>query len=95
MSVPANAIEKVKVGQKVILQLDNFPYQEFGSITGYVLYINPRPLSSGFYQCVVQLPNGMKTNTKRVISSKLQLIGKGELTLSEQRLLIRFFGSLH
>ena len=91
--VPANASEKVKVGQKVHIQLDNYPMQEFGSLTGEVVQINPKPLTNGTYECNVRLSNGLVTSYKHNITSKLQLIGQGEIVVSKQRLLMRLFRS--
>lgn len=57
---------EVEVGNKVILKIDGYPYQEYGTVTSQVSSISllPKKDDDGnlAYELIVSLPNTIKTN---------------------------------
>ena len=62
--VPQANFGKIKVGEKIILKLQAYPFQEFGSIIGRLDFIAKIATGSGYVGRVL-LPNGLLTNYKK------------------------------
>ncbi|MBC9932806.1 HlyD family secretion protein [Chitinophaga qingshengii] len=94
LQVPATNSGKVKEGQKVLLKLDNYPYQEFGSVQGRVKSIANTPDKDGNYYVNVVLPEGLKTSFHKTLSFDKELKGNAEIVTQDLRLIERFFYQL-
>lgn len=81
---------KVKKGQKVFIELEDFPKNEFGMIEGFVSSITPIE-KDGTYEVKIQLKNQLKTTYKKQIPLKAQLKGQVKIITKKKRLLERFF----
>jgi len=99
--IPAKGSGKVVKGQEVIVKLDNFPYNEFGSITGIVksisLITSTTKIESNeteTYQVLVDFPRKMETNYGIVLSTKAESRGSAEIVTNDRRLIQRLFGNL-
>jgi multidrug resistance efflux pump len=99
--VPTMGAGKVKVGQEVIVKLDNFPYHEYGSIKGFVnsisLSTNTTKTEKGDldnYMVTVNFPHQLKTNYGSVLDAKLDSKGSAEIITNDRRLLERLFDNL-
>ena len=62
MQVPSTNSGKIAQGQKVLIKLDNFRYQEYGIVEGKVQNISLTPDEKGNYYVDIILPNGLKTS---------------------------------
>jgi len=93
LKVPAHNFGKVSVGQKVRINLENYPYQEFGSLEGKVLSISSLPIQS-YYQVIVDFPQGLLTQYGRTIPLQQNMEGEAEIVTQNRRLLERFFDRL-
>ncbi|MDM1551670.1 HlyD family secretion protein [Empedobacter falsenii] len=89
--VPAQNTGKIKPGQKVLIKLDNYLYQQFGIIYGKVRNISLSPDSDGNYYIEVELPNQLITSYKKVIPFDKELQGSAEIVTEDLRLIERFF----
>lgn len=92
---------KVKIGQEVIIKLDNFPYLEYGSIKGKVeaisLTTNTEKTQQGdveTYLVTVSLPKGLTTNYGKQLDFKQESKGNVEIITKDRRLIERFFDGL-
>ena len=101
MTLPAHGAGKVKIGQEVIIKLDDYPYTEYGSIKGKVASIsltsNPVNTINGSmetYLVNVSLPEGLKTNYGSILNFKFEMKGVGEIITNDRKLLERFFDNL-
>ena len=101
VSVPTIGAGKVKVGQEVIVKLDNFPYHEYGSIKGFVnsisLSTNTTKTEKGDvenYMVTVNFPDQLKTNYGAKLDVKLDAKGSAEIITNDRRLIERFFDNL-
>lgn len=94
LRVPATNSGKVKEGQKVLLKLDNYPYQEFGMVEGRVTNIANAPDKDGNYYVNVILPNGLQTSFHKILPFDKELKGNAEIVTQDLRLIERFFYQL-
>lgn len=88
LKMPSINSGKVKKGQLVNIKLNNFPYEEFGTLQGKVETISEM-MNGDYYFVEVSLPNGLKTNYNKEINAK-NIIGTGEIITDDLRLTERF-----
>ncbi|MBZ4669218.1 MAG: hypothetical protein JG775_2370 [Defluviitaleaceae bacterium] len=85
---------KVKTGQKVNIKLSNFPYTEFGMISGKVKSISLVP-DQGKYFVEVELPNDLNTNYKKLLPFYQEMTGTAEIITENMRLIERIIAPVH
>lgn len=91
--VSAQNFGKVKVGQQVIIKLINYPFEEYGSLSGSIQEIEPT--SSGCqYRVKMTLTHGLKTNYDKTLPFKNEMQGSLEIITEDMRLLERTFYGL-
>ncbi|MBK8425006.1 MAG: HlyD family efflux transporter periplasmic adaptor subunit [Lewinellaceae bacterium] len=92
VSLPITGSGKVKEKQKVILKLDNYPYHEFGTISGLIISKSLVPKDNQ-YSILVALPvnknNTLRTSYGREIQFEQQLQGKAEIVTDDKGFLQR------
>ena len=91
MSVPAANSGKIITGQKVLVKLDNYRFQEYGIIEGKVQNISMIPDDKGNYYVDVILPKGLKTSYNKTLKFDKELRGNAEIVTQDLRLIERFF----
>lgn len=91
LKTPAQNSGKIKVGQKVNLNIDNYPNNEFGVLNGKVKKISLIPNEEGFYIVDVTLPNKLVTSYNKEIKYKQDMQGNAEIITEDLRLIERFF----
>lgn len=91
MSVPAINSGKIISGEKVLIKLDNYRFQEYGIVTGKVQNISLSPNDGGNYYVDVILPNGLLTTHNRTLVFDKELKGNAEIVTEDLRLIDRFF----
>lgn len=99
--LPTGGTGKVKIGQEVIVKLDDFPYNEYGSIKGTIssisLTTNTEKTAQGStesYLVTVRFPEGLITNYGKQIEFRHELKGSAEIVTKDRRLLERLFDNL-
>jgi len=99
--LPVGGAGKVKVGSRVIVKLDNYPYTEFGSIEGAVgsisLLAQPQKTDQSVvetYLLKVNLPNGLTTNYGEKLDFRYEIGGTADIVVKERRLIERLFDNL-
>lgn len=94
---------KVTLGQEVIIRLDDFPYVEFGTITGKVKSISMltnstqefnSPKEVHTYQVIVELQDQLKTNYGTYLKFKHDLRGVAQILVKKRKLAERLFDNL-
>ncbi len=93
VNIPQQNFGKVKQGQKVLLKLPSYPYQEFGTITGKLDFISNIPTDSG-YLAKVLLPYGLQTNYKRLVQYHEGLSANAEIITEDLKLSDRMLNQL-
>lgn len=91
MSVPTANSGKITTGQKVLIKLDNYRFQEYGIIEGKVQNISLIPDDKGNYYVDVVLPKGLKTSYNKTLIFDKELRGNAEIVTQDLRLIERFF----
>lgn len=91
MQIPSANSGKVQTGQKVLIKLDNYRYQEYGIIEGKVQNISLTPDENGNYYVDVILPKGLKTSYNKTLLFDKELKGNAEIVTEDLRLIERFF----
>lgn len=99
--VPVYGIGKVKIGQNVNVKLNNFPYDEYGSIYGRVEYISQMTkviLTQGgnidAHLVRVSFPNGATTNFGKDLELNFETKGSAEIITKPKKLIHRLFDNL-
>lgn len=91
MSVPTTNSGKIIPGEKVLIKLDNYRFQEYGIIEGKVQNISLIPDDKGNYYVDVVLPKGLKTSYNKTLKFDKELRGNAEIVTQDLRLIERFF----
>lgn len=81
---------KLKIGQKAIIKLDNFPYTEFGVIEGTVKHISSIPKQNQ-YAVEIDFNNKLITKTGTIITAKNDIQGSVDIVTEDLRLIERIF----
>jgi len=99
--LPSAGIGKVKIGQEVIIKLNNFPYAEFGYISGKVNAISSVPNSEktqegnvDSYLVTVSLNKGLTTNYGKILEFMNEAKGTAEIITNNRALIERCFDNL-
>lgn len=90
VDIPVRGMGKAKVGQTVILKLDDYPFQEFGTIEGKVVSMAPST-DVKTYRMMVALPNGLRSSYHRDFVCKSEMAGSAEIITDDMRLFERAF----
>jgi HlyD family secretion protein len=91
--LPFEGSGKVQVGQKVDIELLNFPDAEYGTVSGVVQSKSIAPAEKA-YLVEVALPHGLQTNYHKNLPFSQELRGTAEITTEDIRLLWRFFAPI-
>ena len=91
LKTPAQNSGKIKVGQKVNVNMDNYPNSEFGVLNGTVKKISIIPNDKGLYIVDVSLPEKLVTSYNKEIPFKQEMRGTAEIITEDLRLIERFF----
>lgn len=90
MPVNQGGAGKIKAGQVVRVRFDDFPYKEFGIVTGKVQSIS-MVARDGANLVLVDLPYPLVTSFKRKIQFKQEMTGQASIVTEDVRLLGRVF----
>lgn len=93
LTIPFEGAGKVKIGQRVTIKLDGYPYLEFGVVEGVVGSISSGSMEKG-YPAVVSLPNGAVTSYGEALILDRDLTGVAEVTTEDMSLLKRLLNPL-
>ncbi len=93
MEMPIIGSGKVKIGQKVVIKLAGYPYQEFGTLNGKVQQKSQLPVNNA-YIIEVGLPDTLVTSYKKTIAFEQQLQGEAEIITEDRRFIERVFDKI-
>ncbi|MFZ4260627.1 HlyD family efflux transporter periplasmic adaptor subunit [Sphingobacterium sp. HJSM2_6] len=82
---------KVKKGQKVLIKIRSFPYQEYGYLTGKIDYISDIPLKDSVFLTKVTL---VRTDQDSVIKLKPGILADAEIITVDQTIFFRIWLNL-
>jgi multidrug resistance efflux pump len=90
MFVAQNNFGKLAIGQKVVIQLESYPFQEYGSLIGKVSFISNIPNNNSQYLVKVDLSQGLKTSNGYDINFSNGLVANAQIITSRKRLIYKF-----
>lgn len=82
---------KVLVGQKVLVRVDNYPYQQYGMLTGNVANVSISPDAEGNYIVYIFLPSGLETSYNIRLDFNQELLGITEIIMEDLSVAERSF----
>jgi len=88
--LPLAGSGKVKNGQPVNIKLDNYPFEQFGMLTGEVKSISLLP-NNDKYLLTIELPHGMTTTHQTELPFHQQLKGQTEIITEDLSVMERIF----
>lgn len=88
ISLPLEGAGKVKEGDQVNIQFDNFPHLDYGMVKGYVSNIS-EVSDNDFYAVEVVMPNGLLSYYDIQIPFSQNMQGNAEILTDKKRLLTR------
>ena len=86
--LPMEGAGKVKVGDQVNIQFDNYPHLEYGMVGGLVSNKSKVP-DDNYYLVDVELPKGLRTYYGRTITFSQNMQGDAEILTDKMRMLNR------
>ena len=84
LTVSKSDSKKIKIGQKVIIKLYDFPYQEYGVLEGQVHNTSLIPNGKNDFYVNVYFPKGLKTSFAKNIPSNKELKGRAEIVINTE-----------
>jgi len=94
LKTPAQNSGKIKLGQEVIVRLENYPDTEFGTLEGKIEKISVIADEDGMYAIDVSLPEILITTFDKKIDFQQEMRGTGDIITEDLRLIERFFYQL-
>jgi multidrug resistance efflux pump len=91
--LPIAGSGKVKVGQKVNFKFFNYPYMDFGMVSG-VITTKSLVASDNNYTLEVRLTNGLVTSFKKTLEFSQEMQGTAEIITEDFRLIDQIFKPL-
>lgn len=91
--IPVQGAGKVKIGQRVNIKLQNYPYLEYGILNAEITSISRVP-ENNKYSLQLRLKNGLRTNYGIELPFAQQSTGTAEIITANLRLLQRIFNPL-
>jgi hypothetical protein len=91
--VPVAGSGKIKIGQIANVKLDNYPFSEYGMLSGKIMSMSTVPRED-HYDIDIELPTDLTTSFGRKIEFKLQTGAQVEIITKDMRLIERLFYNL-
>ena len=91
--IPVAGSGKVKIGQRVNIQLDGYPYLEYGFLTGFITSVALMP-DEDIYTATFELQNSQTTSYGKAIRQTGDLSGVGEIITDDLSVAERIIGPL-
>lgn len=92
VTISFSDLTKVQLGQKALINLDNYPVQEYGSLTGVVEAISPVPVKD-YCEVTVRLNSLSTSFNKKPDVSLSSYTGTARIVTKERRILQRIFSA--
>ena len=93
ISIPIVGAGKVKIGQKVIVKLNDYPYREFGVLTGTLMELYP-VANEKSYMGKVKFQDINLSSYNKKITIKENMNGIGEVVTNDRNILERLFQTI-
>ncbi len=92
--LPTSGLGKVKIGNKVIIRVDGYPYEEFGFVRGKLESKGQIPNEAREYPITIELTDGLNTSYNEELRFDQQMQGVAEIISEDRRFIERVFKQL-
>lgn len=75
---------KIKVGQKVIIKLNSYPFEVFGAVEGQIAKKGKVPRGD-IIPVQIEFPKGLETNSGKILEQTREMYGKAHIVVEEKR----------
>lgn len=89
MSIPQNSMGKVKEGQKVLIKLKSYPFEEYGMMTGRIKYVADVPYKDSIFISRVDFKLTKTSDLKKPIHLKQGMTADAEIITQDATILQR------
>lgn len=92
ISLKSSEVGKVTLGQKVVIKLEKYPHEVYGTIEGKVEMISKFPNSKDLFYVSVSFPTSdLQTSFHKKVNVNLNLRGIAQIEVSKDRLIDKIF----
>lgn len=85
---------KIKVGQKVLVKLKSYPFQEYGIINGYLSSVSEIPVKDSLFISTVKFDKNSFSGLKKNVTLRYGMLADAEIITEEASLLKRILDKL-
>jgi len=93
LEAPIRGSGKVKIGQQVNIQVDNYPFAEYGTLHGQIENISLLPKDNRYW-IRVSIPQNLETTYKKELLFRQNMTGVANIVTKDLRLIERVFNQL-
>lgn len=92
--IPQSNFGKARIGERVLLKFQAYPFEQYGNVEGIVSFISPVATDS-CYAAKVDLPKGLTTHFGKEIQYRDGLLSSAEIITENMRLLQRLYYDIY
>ncbi len=94
MTIPQENMGKIKLGQKVLVKLRSYPFQEYGMLEGRISYISDLPYNDSGFISRVLLYDKRTGNHNKIIKMKIGMLANAEIITENASLITRIYRNI-
>jgi len=94
VQIPQNNMGKLRIGQRTLVKLQSFPYEQFGMITGKVGYISSVAFKDSVFLAKIDFKRLENSDPNHKIILKNGMLANAEIITEESSLLQRFYRNI-
>ena len=94
MAIPQYNMGKIKLGQKVLVKLKSYPFEEYGAMQGRISKIADVPMKDSVFSSRVNFTSSRYSEMKRPVSLKNGMLADAEVITEDASLIHRLSRSL-
>lgn len=92
IKIPQINSEKVKVDQKVLTKMQEFPFEQYGALTVKKVSIAALPSQdANYFSAIASLPNELSKDSNKKVTCKTGIKATAEIITEEMHLIERIF----
>lgn len=94
MAIPQYNMGKIKLGQKVLVKLKSYPFEEYGAMQGRISKIADVPMKDSVFSARVNFASSRYSEMKRPVSLKNGMLADADIITEDASLIQRISRSL-
>ncbi|MBB5623756.1 HlyD family secretion protein [Pedobacter cryoconitis] len=94
IQIPQNNMGKIRIGQRTLIKMHSYPYEQFGMIRGNINYISDVAFKDSVFIAKVGFKTFENKDNLHKITLKNGMLGNAEIITEESSLLQRFYRNI-